>query len=160
MKNSDSARKLIQTWRPILEQYGCGQPKDAMNGWAILVVDNEEGYLVEVGDTLENGSVRHLYGVTGPMKDTIFAQANYYLDETLRKYQGSFYPDIGVGGAGYERGRRMWNMLAQQQYKGITKGEGNGLIGVGYWMEVLRSRGTQTIKNERYMGIALVSEAS
>ena len=146
MKGSDSAKKLIQTWTPILEQYGCGQPKDAMNGWAILVVDNDEGYLVEGGDTLENGSVKHLHGVIGPMKDTIFAQANYYLDETLRKYQGSFYPDIGVGGAGYERGRRMWNMLAQQQYNNITKGEGNGLIGVDYWMEVLRSRGTQTIK--------------
>jgi hypothetical protein len=74
MKNSDQAKQLIQTWRPILEQYGCGQPKDAMNGWAVLVVDNEEGYLVEAGDTLENGSVKHLYGVIGPMKDTIFAQ--------------------------------------------------------------------------------------
>jgi hypothetical protein len=148
MKGSDSAKQLIQSWTPTLEQYGCGQPKDAMNGWAILVVDNEEGYLVEVGDTLENGSVKHHYGVLGPMRNTLFAQANYYLDETLRKYQASFYPDIGVGGAGYERGRRMWNMLAQQQYNNITKGRDNGQIGVDYWMEVLRSRGTQTVTSK------------
>ena len=77
------------------------------------MVDNENGYLVEAGDVKENGTVKHLYAVYGPMRDTIFAQSNFYLDKTLRGYQETF-PDYKVGGIGYERTRRMWNMLAQK----------------------------------------------
>ncbi len=53
------------------------------------------------------------------MKDTVFVQANYYLDKNLRDYQLKF-TGYEMGEVGYERARRMWNMLAQKQYFKVT----------------------------------------
>lgn len=81
------------------------------------------------------------------MKDTVFAQSNYYLDKTLRKYQ-YVIADYKEGGVGYERARRMWNMLAQKQYFKVTSDAGSGTIDVPYFMDVLRSRGVEGVKSK------------
>ena len=147
MKTSDSAKSFIDTWTPILTQSGCGQPEDSYCGWALLVVDNTEGYLVEAGDVNDNGTVKHPYAVFGPMRNTVFAHSNYYLDETLRSYQMILSGNT-VGGVGYERARHLWNMLTQKQYFKISSNIDTAIIDVPFFMDVLRSRGTESVRSK------------
>ena len=77
----------------------------------------------------------------------ILAQSSFYLDKSLRTYQ-QIFSGYAVGGAGYERTQRMWNMLTQKQYFNITSSVGSGVIDLPYCMEVLRSRGVEAVKSK------------
>ena len=80
--------------------------------------------------------------MAGPFRNTIFAQSNFYLDKNLRKYQPIVIPKASIGGLGYPRTRRMWNLLSEKQFYNIDNTESDGYIDVPYWMKILRDRGS------------------
>jgi hypothetical protein len=143
MAKSDTAKEYVALWSESLTRYGTGYET---GGEARMIMDAEEGYLVEGLDFVINDPSNH--AIHGPMTDQVFAHGNFYLAKRLREHQSGL-------GAGYSRARRAWELLVKQQYNSITL---QPLAGTGitlpYFMGIFRDHGELTPEEGRMSGYA------
>jgi dipeptidase len=124
---ADSAREYMELWAENVTRYGIDEPKGAQ---AQLIVDPKEGYLLEAANYVYGNADNH--AILGPMKDQVFAHANFFVSKRLKQVE------IGIG-AGYNRAKRMWELLVERQYDSIT-GPNPG-ISLAYLMNCFRDHG-------------------
>jgi len=140
MTTCGSAKEMIDKLSGMFTKIGSTL---SSGGLALLIVDPKDGYLIEASNYIYNSKLNH--AVYGPMKDTVFAQANFYLDKNLRKYQ------IGSG-AGYSRAQAMWELLIKNQYNdyNLNPIQGSGLV-LPYMMDILKyhDKEVSMLENER-----------
>jgi len=134
MKQSDSSAEYVKLYTESLNQYGTGHP---WFGWGRMVMDAKEGYLVESADICYDCDENH--AVQGPMTDTVFGSANFYIAERLKAHESG-------GGAGYTRARKVWKLLVEHQY-GSTPAYGG--MTLPYFMSIFRDHGALTPEEAR-----------
>jgi len=135
-----SAKVLVEKLSSMFTKIGS---TISSGGLALLIVDPKDGYLIEASNYIYNSKLNH--AIYGPMKDTVFAQANFYLDRNLRKHQ------IGSG-TGYTRAQAMWELLIKNQYNDYSLNpiQGSGLV-LPYMMDILKyhDKEVSMLENER-----------
>lgn len=126
MKESNSAKEFVEKWGGNLTKYG-----GAMGGGGKFIIDPNEGYLVEYANWVyDNPENHHIFG---PMTDQIFVASNFYISEKLAPYQA------GIG-LGYNRSKRLWQLLVDRQFESPTEGPGMGIT-LPYFMNCFRDHG-------------------
>jgi hypothetical protein len=101
LKSSGSAREYVQKWEENFTQYGY------TSNVGRTIVDPKEGYYIE-GVNFVYGDPKN-HAVHGPMTDQVFAAGNFLVTERFKQYE------MGIG-AGYNRAKRIWQMLIDRQY--------------------------------------------
>lgn len=134
LKRSDSAAEYVKLYTESLSKYGTGYD---WYGWGRMVMDAREGYLVESADICYDCDDNH--AVQGPMKNTVYSSANFYVSGKLKPYEEG-------GGAGYTRARKIWKMLVEHQY-GSTPAYGG--MTLPYFMSIFRNHGNITPEEAR-----------
>ncbi len=134
LKQSDSAAEYVKLYTESLHKYGTGH---AWFGWGRMVMDAKEGYLVESADICYDCDENH--AVQGPMTDTVFGSANFYVAARLRAHESG-------GGAGYTRARKVWKLLVEHQYGSTPSYSGMTLP---YFMSIFRDHGALTPEEAR-----------
>jgi len=131
MRISGSAREYVQRWEENFTKYG-----GILNvGWTI--VDPTEGYYIEGLNYIYGDPANH--SVQGPMTDMVFAAGNFFLTERFKQYE--------VGGCGYNRAKRVWQMLIDRQYDCVV-GTPYG-IALPYFMSIWRDHGNISPEEQR-----------
>jgi hypothetical protein len=135
MRTSGSAREYVQNWSENFTKYGY------ISNVGRTIVDPREGYYIE-GINFVFGDPRN-HAIHGPMTDQIFAAGNFLVTERFKQYE------MGIG-AGYNRAKRIWQMLIDRQYDcavmSTSSAPGSGFSpGIGitlpYFMSVWRDHG-------------------
>jgi hypothetical protein len=135
LRQSDSAKKYVELLSESITRYGIGVPNGAA---ARLLVDPKEGYLLEAANWVYGDPANH--AIHGPMTDQVFAHANFYISKRLKQVE------TGVG-TGYNRAKRMWELLIDRQYDSIT-GRNTG-ISLAYLMGCFRDHGNMSAEKGR-----------
>jgi hypothetical protein len=117
----------MQLWSENVTRYGTDDPG---GGQAQLIVDPMEGYLLEAANWVYENPANH--AIQGPMTDQIFAHANFFVAKRLKQHE------IGIG-AGYNRAKRMWELLIDRQYDSTTYR--NPGMSLSYLMSCFRDHG-------------------
>ena len=136
LSRADSAKGYVELWEDSVTKYGIDEPKGAQ---AQLIVDPKEGYLLEAANWVYGDPANH--AIHGPMTDQIFAHANFFVAKRLKQVE------IGIG-AGYNRAKRMWELLIDRQYDSITAP--NPGISLSYLMSCFRDHGNLSPEEGRY----------
>jgi hypothetical protein len=136
MMRADSSRKYVQMWSENVTRYGTGDPGGA---WAHVITDAREGYLLEAANWVYNDPNNH--AIHGPMTDQVFSQANFFVSQRLKPVEA------GVG-AGYNRAKRMWQMLVDRQYDSCMSST-RGLT-LSYLMSCFRDHGNIAPEESRF----------
>jgi hypothetical protein len=132
MKLSDSAAEYVRLWSENVTEYGVPGGSSST-----FVVDPKEAYLLEAANFVYGDPANH--AIHGPMTDTVFAHANFFVTERLKGRA-----ELGLG-AGYTRAQRLWELLIAHQYDSITlqpspPAPGSG-VSLAYFMSSLRDHG-------------------
>jgi hypothetical protein len=127
LNQADSARKYMELWSENVTRYGIDDPRGAQ---AQLIVDPKEAYLLEAANFIYDNPDNH--AILGPMNNQVFAHANFFVSKRLKQVE------VGLG-AGYNRAKRMWELLIERQYDSIT-GPDPG-ISLAYLMNCFRDHG-------------------
>jgi hypothetical protein len=101
LKTSGSAKEYVQRWEENFTKYGY------TSNVGRTVVDPAEGYYIE-GVNFVYGDPKN-HAVHGPMTDQVFAAGNFLVTERFKPHE------MGIG-AGYNRAKRIWQMLIDRQY--------------------------------------------
>jgi hypothetical protein len=107
LRTCGSAAEYVKTWSEDFTIFG--SPRGA---GSTFVVDTKEGYCLE-GTNYTHGDPSN-HAIHGPMTDQVFVSANFFISKRLKAVAES-----GIG-AGYTRAKRMWELLIDRQYDGIT----------------------------------------
>ncbi len=107
LRTCNSAADYVKTWSEDHTKYG------SMRGSVCnLVVDTKEGYCLEGANFVYGDPANH--AIHGPMTDQVFVSANFYISHRLKALA-----EQGIG-CGYNRAKRMWQLLIDRQYDSIT----------------------------------------
>jgi hypothetical protein len=101
LKTSGSAREYVEKWQENFTKYGY------ISNVGRTIVDPSEGYYIEGVNFAYDDPINH--AVHGPMTDQVFAAGNFFVTERFKKYE------MGIG-SGYNRAKRVWQMLIDRQY--------------------------------------------
>ncbi|MBN1190999.1 MAG: hypothetical protein JXA46_14685 [Dehalococcoidales bacterium] len=101
LQSSSSSREYVNRWAKNFTKYGY------TSNVGRTIVDPEEGYYIE-GVNFVYGDPKN-HAVHGPMTDQVFAAGNFLVTERFKQYE------MGIG-AGYNRAKRVWQMLVDRQY--------------------------------------------
>jgi hypothetical protein len=142
LKTSGSAREYVQKWEENFTRYGY------TSNVGRTIVDPMEGYYIE-GVNFVYGDPKN-HAVHGPMTDQVFAAGNFLVTERFKQYE------MGIG-AGYNRAKRIWQMLIDRQYdcavmSSAKTPEGyESSIGItlAYFMSVWRDHGNISPEEQR-----------
>jgi dipeptidase len=106
MRTSGSAREYVEKWEQNFTKYGY------ISCVGRTIVDPKEGYYIE-GVNYAFGDPQN-HAVHGPMTDQVFAAGNFFVSERLKQYE------LGIG-SGYNRAKRVWQLLIDRQYDCTTE---------------------------------------
>jgi dipeptidase len=142
LKTSGSAREYVQKWAENFTQYGY------TSNVGRTIVDPGEGYYIEGVNFVYGDPTNH--AVHGPMTDQVFAAGNFLVTERFKRYE------MGIG-AGYNRAKRIWQLLIDRQYdcavmsSAKTPDGFESSIGItlAYFMSVWRDHGNITPEEQR-----------
>ncbi len=127
LAQADSAKSYMELWSESITKYGT----DDVNGaQAQLIVDPKEGYLLEAANYVYDDPDNH--AILGPMNDQVFAHANFFVSKRLKQVE------LRIG-TGYNRAKRMWELLIDRQYDSITAA--NSGVSLSYLMSCFRDHG-------------------
>jgi hypothetical protein len=107
LRTCNSAAEFVKAWTEDIAKYG-----SARGAGCTLVVDTKEGYGLEGTNVVSANSPS--YAIHGPMTDQVFVSANFFISNRLKAFA-----EGGVG-SGYNRAKRMWQLLIDRQYDTIT----------------------------------------
>jgi hypothetical protein len=128
MKTCNSADEYMKMWTGNYMRHGA-----PWGGRCNLVVDPKEGYCLEGANFAYDDPAN--YTVHGPMYDQVFASANFYISKRLK-----MIAEAGIG-AGYNRAKRLWQLLIDRQYDATIMQPKMGGITLSYFMKCLRDHG-------------------
>ncbi|HSW57616.1 MAG TPA: hypothetical protein VLH15_04390 [Dehalococcoidales bacterium] len=128
MRRCDSAPEYVKMWAENYMKQGA-----PWGGRCNLVIDPKVGYCMEGANFIYNDPSNHV--IHGPMCDQVFASANFYISKRLKAAA-----EAGIG-AGYNRARRLWQLLIDRQYDSPTMQPRSGGITLAYFMHCLRDHG-------------------
>jgi len=128
MQVCNSAEDYVKMWTENYTRHG-----SPWGGRCNLVVDPKVGYCVEGANFVYDDPANHT--IHGPMYDQIFASANFYISKRLK-----VLAEAGIG-VGYNRAKRMWQLLVDRQYDSSVMQPRNGGISLTYFMKCLRDHG-------------------
>jgi hypothetical protein len=128
MRNCNSADEYVKMWTENYMRHGA-----PWGGRCNLVVDPKVGYCLEGANFAYDDPANHT--VHGPMYDQVFASANFYISKRLK-----MIAEAGIG-AGYNRAKRLWQMLIDRQYDTTVMQPRLGGISLSYFMKCLRDHG-------------------
>jgi dipeptidase len=142
LKTSGSAREYVQKWEENFTQYGY------TSNVGRTIVDPKEGYYIEGVNFVYGDPQNH--AVHGPMTDQVFAAGNFLVTERFKQYE------MGIG-AGYNRAKRVWQMLIDRQYDCAVMSSAKTLEGyessigitLAYFMSVWRDHGNISPEEQR-----------
>jgi hypothetical protein len=144
MRRSDSASQFVELWSQNATRYGIEFPSGA---GAHTIADPREGYLLEAANWIYGDPRNH--AVHGPMTDQVFAHANFFVSQRLKA------AETGIG-LGYNRARRMWELLIDRQYDScMTFARG---LSLSYLMDCLRDHGNTSPEEHRYSVLGVSEE--
>jgi hypothetical protein len=106
LRTCNSAAEFVKAWSEDFAKYG------GRGSGCTLVVDTKEGYGLEGANVMSKDSPS--YAIHGPMTDQVFVSANFFISKRLKAFA-----EGGVG-SGYNRAKRMWQLLIDRQYDTIT----------------------------------------
>jgi dipeptidase len=101
LRTCGSAREYVEKWEENFTRYGY------ISNVGRTIVDPQEGYYIE-GINFAYGDTRN-HAVHGPMTDQVFAAGNFLVTERFKQYE------LGIG-CGYNRAKRVWQLLIDRQY--------------------------------------------
>jgi hypothetical protein len=107
LRTCNSAAEFVKAWSEDYTKYG--SPRGASCN---LVVDSKEGYCLEGANFVYGDPANH--AIHGPMTDQVFVSANFFISKRLKEVA-----EQGIG-AGYNRAKRLWQLLIDRQYDCIT----------------------------------------
>ncbi len=128
MRTCNNAQEFVTMWSENYMRHGA-----PWGGRCNLVVDPQMGYCLEGANFTYNDP--SVYTIHGPMYDQVFASANFYISRRLKALA-----EGGIG-AGYNRARRLWQLLIDRQYDAIVMQPKMGGISLSYFMKCLRDHG-------------------
>ncbi len=128
MKTCNSADDYVKMWTENYMKHGA-----PWGGRCNLVVDPKQGYCLEGANFVYDDPAN--YAVHGPMSDQVFASANFYISKRLK-----MAAEAGIG-AGYNRAKRLWQLLIDRQYDATVMQPRLGGISLSYFMKCLRDHG-------------------
>ena len=143
MRTCDSADEYVKMWTGNYMRHGA-----PWGGRCNLVVDPKVGYCLEGANFVYDDPAN--YTVHGPMYDQVFASANFYISKRLK-----MIAEAGIG-AGYNRAKRLWQLLIDRQYDATVMQPKMGGITLSYFMKCLRDHGN--IKPEEGRLSSYISE--
>jgi hypothetical protein len=136
MINCNTAEEFVKMWSENHMRQG-----SPFGGRLNLVVDPHVGYVLE-GANFVYGDPSN-YAIHGPMTDQVFASANFYISRRLK-----MIAEEGIG-LGYNRAKRMWQLLVDRQYDAIVAQPDAGGITLAYFMKCMRDHGNVTPEDGR-----------
>jgi len=145
MRQADSTRKFVELWSASVTKYGIGTPNGA---WARLITDPREGYLLEAANWIYHDPANH--AIHGPMTDQVFAHANFFVSKRLKAVEE------GIG-LGYNRARRMWQLLIDRQYDSCMTSFARG-VSLAYLMSCFRDHGNMSPEDDRFSVLGVPEE--
>ncbi len=101
MRTAASAQEYVQMWEENFTEYGY------ISNVGRTIVDPREGFYIE-GVNCKYGDPGN-HAIHGPLTDMVFATGNFLATERLKQYE------MGIG-SGYNRAKRVWQMLIEHQY--------------------------------------------
>jgi hypothetical protein len=128
MRTCNSAPEYIKMWSENYMRHGA-----PWGGRCNLVVDPEVGYCLEGANFVYDDPAN--YVVHGPMYDQVFASANFYISKRLKEAA-----EGGIG-AGYNRAKRLWQLLIDRQYDCSVMQPRLSGITLSYFIKCLRDHG-------------------
>jgi hypothetical protein len=128
MRKCNSADDYMKMWTENYMKHGA-----PWGGRCNLVVDAKKGYCLEGANFVYDDPAN--YTVHGPMYDQVFASANFYISKRLK-----MIAEAGIG-AGYNRAKRLWQLLIDRQYDATVMQPKMGGITLSYFMKCLRDHG-------------------
>jgi hypothetical protein len=128
MRACNSAPEYVKMWSENYMRHGA-----PWGGRCNLVVDPKMGYCLEGANFVYGDSAN--YTIHGPMYDQVFASANFYISKRLK-----MIAEAGIG-AGYNRAKRLWELLIDRQYDSTVMQPRLGGISLSYFMKCLRDHG-------------------
>jgi len=144
MRRADSARKFVELWSENVTKYGTWAPTGA---FAQAIADPKEGYLLEAANWVYNNPANH--AIHGPLTDQVFAHANFFVSRRLKAVEG------GIG-MGYNRAKRMWQLLIDRQYDScMTFARG---VSLSYLMSCFRDHGNVPPEEHRFSVLGVSEE--
>jgi hypothetical protein len=150
LRTCNSAAEFVKAWSEDFAKYG------GRGSGCTLVVDTKEGYGLEGANVMSKDSPS--YAIHGPMTDQVFVSANFFISKRLKAFA-----EGGVG-SGYNRAKRMWQLLIDRQYDTITMQPSRptltgdkmppftrgGGITPAYFMKCLRDHGNMNPRDGSY----------
>lgn len=143
MRTCHNAPEFVKMWSENYMKHGA-----PWGGRCNLVVDPHMGYCLEGANFTYNDP--SVYTIHGPMYDQVFASANFYISKRLK-----MIAEAGIG-AGYNRAKRLWQLLVDRQYDATVMQPKMGGISLSYFMKCLRDHGN--VKPEDGRLSAYISE--
>jgi hypothetical protein len=128
MRTCNSAPDYVKMWSENYMRHGA-----PWGGRCNLVVDPTVGYCLEGANFVYGDPSNHT--IHGPMYDQVFASANFYISKRLK-----MIAEAGIG-AGYNRAKRLWQLLIDRQYDSTVMQPRLGGISLSYFMKCLRDHG-------------------
>jgi hypothetical protein len=107
MRTCNSASEYVSMWTDNFMRHGA-----PWGGRCNFVIDPEVGYCLEGANFVYGDPSNHV--IHGPMYDQVFASANFYISKRLK-----MIAEAGIG-AGYNRAKRLWQLLIDRQYDGTV----------------------------------------
>ena len=136
MRSCDSAADYVKMWADNYMRNGA-----PWGGRCNLIIDPTEGYCAEGANFVYNDPANH--AIHGPMTDQVFASANFYISKRLK-----MAAEAGIG-AGYNRAKRLWQLLIDRQYDSNVMQPMMGGISLSYFMKCLRDHGNVSPEDGR-----------
>ena len=143
MRTCNNAPEYVKMWSDNYMKQGA-----PWGGRCNLVIDPNVGYCMEGANFIYNDPSNHANH--GPMHDQVFASANFYISKRLK-----IAAEAGIG-AGYNRAKRLWQLLIDRQYDSPMMQPRSGGITLSYFMKCLRDHGN--IKPEEGRLSSYISE--
>ena len=128
MRTCNNASEYVKMWSENYMRHGA-----PWGGRCNLVVDPTMGYCLEGANFVYGDPSNHT--IHGPMYDQVFASANFYISKRLK-----VIAEAGIG-AGYNRAKRLWELLIDRQYDSTVMQPRLGGISLSYFMACLRDHG-------------------
>jgi hypothetical protein len=132
LRTSGSAKEYVQKWDENFTKYG------GIENVGRTIVDPKEGYYIEGLNYIYGDPANH--NIQGPITDMVFAGGNFFQTGRFKQYQE------GIG-CGYNRAKRVWQMLIDRQYDCSVLP--NGGITLPYFMSIWRDHGNISPEEQR-----------
>jgi hypothetical protein len=128
LRTCNTAADFVKTWADSYTRYGMPWGSNCT-----LVIDPAEGYCLEGANYVYGDPANHT--IHGPMYDQVFVSANFFISKRLKALA-----ELGIG-AGYNRAKRLWQLLVDRQYDCNVMQPTRSGISLSYFMKCLRDHG-------------------